>query len=420
MPELDYGEILSGQIRELGENIAKEKAERATADAAKQKALDSTLAAQSVEIAELKKRLEKYEAAKIPGLEYGSKGEKDKLSWARVIQICAEPRRLMQPGYEVEREAYEIMQKTAINAATGAGGGFLVPTTMMEAIVPELRERSIARQLGATVISGLAPGAHQWAKSKGGITAEHLNTEEEASGTESVATFDTITLTPRPIAAFVPLTRQMMTQTSAGLEAWVRREIATQIALLQDKSFFVGTGTQGAPLGLANTTGVQSFASLWTYTNSGTLWGDLVQMVLLSREKFALGLSGLGWAMSPRVYYALAKLRDGQNRPVFQSLTDGTYAKSNVPPAVAGYPAFDSDQLKTGTNSAERIIFGPFGDGFIGEWGTLELAMSDQTETNFRKGRATVRGIAEYDAGFFHAPAFVQSVDFDTTNALFS
>ena len=417
MAEVNYGELIATQLKELGEQFTKLKNERAVADEAAKAALDARLAKLDARIDALAEQKRTQEAMGIPGLEYGSKAEKGKLSWARVIQICAEPHRLNAPGYEIEREAYQIM--TAINAATGSGGGFLVPSTMMAGIVPELRERSIARQLGATVLSGLAAGAHQWAKSKGGITAEHLNTEEEVSGTETVPTFDQITLTPRPIAAFVPLTRQMMTQANESVEAWVRGEIATQIALLQDKSFFVGTGTQGAPRGISNHPDIQTFSGAWTYTNSGTLWGDLVQMVLLSREKFTLGLSGLGWAMAPRVFYALAKLRDLQGRPVFQSLTDGTFARTNVPGAVAGYAALDSDQIKTGTTTAERLIFGPYGDGVIGEWGSLELAMSDQTETNFRKARATVRGIAEYDVGFFHASGFVKSEDFDTTNALF-
>lgn len=408
MPEINYAEVLTGQLKTLTEQLSKDRAERATADEARKKEIDAALAATTAELAEIKKRIHVVDAGKIPGLEYGPKGEKGKLSWARTIQICAEPRRMDMPGYEIEKEAFEIMRHTAINAGTGAAGGFLVPTTMMDGIIPELRERSIARQLGATVMSGMSPGNYVLAKSKGGITAEHLNTEEEATGTESVATFDQITLTPRPIAAFVPLTRQMMTQSNESMESWVRREIAIQIALLQDKSFFVGTGALGAPRGIANHPSLQ-FETWTTNANASDTWNHLVQMILKSREKFALGLSGLGWAAAPKVLFALARLKDTTNRPLFQSLTEGSAATAGAPVSVMRYPVLDSAQLSTGNKDAERLLFGPFGDGVIGEWGTLELLMSEQTETNFRKGRATVRGIAEYDCNFFHGDAFVHA-----------
>ena len=408
MAEINYGELLVAQVKTLGEQMAKDKSERASADEARKKELDEALAKANARIVELEAKQEQVRRTAIPGLEYGPKGEPDKLSWARLVQVCADPARLSLKEYGLEREAYEYMRKTAINAGTGAGGGFLVPQTMMDGLIPQLRERSIARQIGATVMSGMPKGNSVLAKSKGGITAEHLNTEEEAPGTETVATFDRIELTPRPIAAFVPLTRQMMTQTAISLEAWVRNEIAIQIALLQDQSFFLGTGTGGAPRGVFNHPSIQ-FETWATNADAGASINHLVNMVLKSREKFALGLSGLGWVAAPKVLFGLARLKDSQLRPIFQSLTDGNVQTLNTPTTVLRYPILDSAQVSTGNKDAERLGFGPWGDAVIAEWGTMEFAMSDQTETNFRKGRATVRGITEYDVGVFHGEAFVHA-----------
>ncbi len=386
------------------------KAERATADESRKKEIDGSLASLATRLDGIEKRLVAENKASIPGLEYGRQAEKGKLSWARVMQICADPERMHKPGYETEKEAYEIQQKTAMNVGTGAAGGFLVPTTMMAGILPELRERSVARQLGATIMSGLSPGNYQLVKSKGGITAEHLNTENEDSGTESVATFDLLNLTPRPIASFVPLTYQMMTQSAESIEAWVRNEIATQIALLQDKSFFVGTGASGAPRGIFNHPSIQFVDCQSTAVDTtAEVWAALVSFVLKTRKKFALNLGGLGWVAAPDVLYHLAKVKDTTGRPVFDTLSTAAFSATQAPASVMRYPIVDSAQIQTGTATAERLMFGPWSAGVIAEWGSLRLAMSDQTETNFRKGRATVRGIAEYDCGFFYPDAFVHA-----------
>lgn len=402
---MDATKLILQKLEELDAELADTKAQREKADEADKKALDERLAAIEENQGKFQKALEATKRLSIPGLEVGKRGEEGKLSWARVVQFCAMPEVRNRKEYGLEREVYDHMQKTAINAGSGTGGGFLVPTQMMLDIIPELRDRSYARQLGVTVIDGLSPGNITWSKSRGGITAEHLNTEQEVSGTETVATFDQITLTPRPIAAFVPLTRQMQTQTPIALEAWVRGEIATQIGLLEDQSVFVGTGANGAPRGVANhpSIGFESFSGVNTIQE---LWDMLVNVVLATRNQQALGLSGLGWAAAPAVLYHLARVLDANGRPLFSSLSDASGQTSGAPGSVVRYPILDPSAVSTGTAAAERLIFGPWGDVILGHWGTLELAMSDQTEENFRKARATVRGIMEYDVGVFHGSAF--------------
>jgi HK97 family phage major capsid protein len=296
-----------------------------------------------------------------------------------------------------------------MNAATGAAGGFLIPSEMMATLIPQLREVSQARRLGITVIDGLQ-GEVFWNKSKGGITAEHLNTEAEATGSESVATFDQIKLSPRPIASFVPLSFQMRNQPAMALESWVMSEIATAIGLLEDQSIFIGDGSNGAPRGVLNHPSINSVTFAGTvYTAAGqTLTDKLMDVVKTCRKKFALGLGNLGWATSPDVLYHFGKVKDAQRRPIFASLTEGNAATQGAPPTMMRYPVVDTEFLDQGAGgTVETLLFGPWKDVVLGHWGTLGLAMSEETETNFRKGRTTLRGIWQYDVGVFHGDAFV-------------
>lgn len=426
MSELNGVQLVLDKITALDTRFSELKAERETF-AADKAAIDKQLGEFKAEIAKLKESAAHGQRLSLPGFESAKQGEQGRFSYARMLFACMNPSLLDEKEYGYERDVYIEMRKrldglpleyrTAINAASGAGGAFLIPTQAHEEMIPQLRERSIARQIGATVLDGLTPGNHTWAKSRGGVVAEHLNTEEEADGTETVPTFDQIQLTPRPIAAFVPLTFGMQTQAPATLESWVRNEIATQIGLLEDQSFFVGSGALGAPRGVCNHPQIQTGTTL-TLTDAGTLWAGLVKMILASRTKFALGLSGLGWAAAPRVLFGLMGVVDGNKRPAFESLTAGNMANTTVPGRLAGYPIVDSAQISTADNDNERLVFGPWGDALLAHWGTMAFAMSDQTEKNFRKARVTVRGIMQYDVGVFHGDAFVQLTNVDTAGTI--
>ncbi len=412
MPEINYGEMLAAEIKSLGDKISTDKAERATADEKRKTEIDASLAKLTSELGEVKAQLATHERHAITGIEYGAKGEKDKVTWTRLLQAVAEPQRLNHKDYGPEKEAIDYARKTAINAGTGASGGFLVPTTLMAGIVPELREKSVARKLGATVLTGLTPGAHQFAKSRGGITAVHINTEEEQSGTESVPTFDQITLSPRTAAAFVPMTRGMMNQSAEALEPWVRGEISKQIALLQDKQFFVGTGTAGAPRGVLNHPSIGTFT--FAEGSISAVWGSLIEAVEDVRNAFALDLEGLGWVCEPAARFFLARILDLNGRPLFDSLMNGSASSTGVLKQIMGYPLEDTAQI-TASDSANRVFaFGPWSSGLIGEWGTLELVLNTESDTNFLKARGTVRGLFDYDTGVLQAAAFTKATGFNS------
>lgn len=416
MPEIDYQDLIRSEFKALRDEQGKASAERATADEARKKEIDAKLATIETRQNEIMAAQTKAAQLALPGLEYGSKGEANKPTWTRILQLVAEPeRRKNTKVYGPELEMIEQVQKTAINAGTGASGGFLVPTTMRTGILPELRERSYARQLGATVLSNLSPGAHQWARSKGGITAVHLNTEGEESGTESVPTFDQIVTQPRTAACFVPMTRGMMTQSAEAIEPWVRGEISKIIALFQDKQFFVGAGGS-APRGIFNHPNVDSFA--FTEGSISGVWGSLIDAVLDVRNAQATDLDGLGWATEPAARFWLAKILDLQGRPLFETLMNGDFSKTGIPRHVMSYPLFDSAQLDSGDAANRNFMFGPWSSGVIAEWSTLELVLNTESDTNFLKARGAIRGLFDYDCAFFQPQAFTKASGFNSAAAV--
>lgn len=421
---MDASTLILDSLNRLGEDFKTLKAEREKLSSDQtelKKDFDARLSSMERNVDQMNKLLAQQHKLSIPGLPTSGVG---KVSWGRIAQICAQPGLLKEKEYGLEADVYKLMcsridsfdaqTRASINAATGEQGGFLIPTEMMSEIVPQLREASIARQLGVTEINGLV-GEVWWAKSKGGITAEHVNTEDEVSGSETAATFDRIAMKPHPIAAFVPLTFEMRQQSAIALDDWVRSEVATQIGLLEDQTIFTGSGIGPIPRGISNHPSVQqlSFSGI-DYTGSNqTVYRQLLNAIKLTRKKYGHTLGNLGWATCPNVLYHLAKGMDSQGRPLFFSLTEGSMQTANVPARVLRYPILDSEQLAVSATT-EIMIFGPWADVILGHWGTLVFAISDQTETNFRKLRTTVRGVWQYDVGVFHADAFVKCHTIDT------
>jgi HK97 family phage major capsid protein len=424
---MDVIPLLLERVDALTEKFDKTKAERAALDAktstdaaAEKAAFDSRLAGIEEQIKATNDAIAKSRRQSIPGLEdYLDPAKKGSVSFARVIKILEKPERLSDPEYGIEKDVFEHMKKTAINSGTGETGGFLIPTEMMNVLIPELREKSIARALGVTVLDNLA-GEITWAKSKGGITAVHVDTENEETGAESVPTYDQIKLSPKTMAAFVPISHAMMKQSSVAIEPWVRSEIATQIGLLEDKTIFVGTGAGASERGVANhpnVTDVNFGTVAYTGANQDIV-KKLLDVVKTVRTKFGMSLGRLGWAFGVNAYYHIAGAsKDAQGRMLFQSLLEGSAENFSVPPNLLRHPALDSTFIDTGTTTAERLLFGPWADVMLGHWGGLALASSDQTETNFRKLRMTVRGVMDYAVGIFHPETFVRVDDIDTTDA---
>lgn len=424
---MDATPLLVKAVEDLTSDFVRTKAEREQADESQKKLFDQRLARMEAQIMESNKGIARQGRLALPGISVGSKpGE---ASWGRIAKICMAPSLMKNPEYGVEAEIYRQMQnnddsyaveaRAAISAATGEAGGFLIPSNMMDQLVPQLREVSQARKLGITVLDNLS-GEVYWNKSKGGITAQHLNTELPVAGAETVATFDQIRLAPRPIAAFVPISFQMRNQPPMALETWVQDEIVYAIGALEDTSIFAGSGANGAPRGVINHPSIQSLAfTALTYNGPDQdILRTLIQVVQLCRSANATNLGNLGWATSPQVLYHLAKSVDGQGRALFQSLNEGSFANAGPEQRLLRYPIIDTTFLTVGgTFNAEQMIFGPWKDVVLGHWGTLALSMSEETETNFRQGRATIRGIWQYDVGVFHGNAFVKGTGVDTTDA---
>jgi len=431
MPQLEMTEIVEKTVGKLGDKLGGLIEELKSATGEKQANFEK-------DIDDLKEQLEGLqgvlrdakERPSFSGIEVGKNAEEGKFSFGRMAKLlCKAPDAdINAKEYGYEKEVFSLgmkeiefapgEMKAAIHAATDSGGGFILPSMVMDQIIPELEAMEIAAKLGVTIVNGMQ-GNVTFVVDDGGISAVYVNTEAEEQGNESASTYSLIEMRPHVVAAFVPLTWSMITQPAISLEPWVRGRIVKKLALREDLSLFLGTGGNSEPLGLFNTTGVQSHdwsTIKWGESAGGgaaevpNIHGKLIKHVDLAADANALIDGGRpGWAMSNRAHYAFSRVCDTDGHPLFMGINEAK------PATLVGDPVFSSTQLKSGALADENLIYGDFSQMMLARWGTMAFASSDETETNFRKLRRTIRGVMAHDVAVLQPNAFVQGLNVDIT-----
>ena len=143
-----------------------------------------------------------------------------------------------------------------LNVGTATAGGNTVSTDLLAGSFIELLRNAMALTgLGVRILGDLN-GNLAIPRQTGGATAYWVG--EGAAPTESQQAFDQVALTPKTVAAFTDMTRQLLMQSSIDVESFVRLDLATSLALALDLAGVSGTGTSNMPRGILNTSGIGS------------------------------------------------------------------------------------------------------------------------------------------------------------------
>lgn len=304
---------------------------------------------------------------------------------------------------------YEIMTRDLVKGTTTAGGYLVATELRPEAFVEMLRNKMVVRQLGARILGGLV-GDIAIPKQTGGATAYWVS--EGAAPTESQQTFGQIAMTPKTVGAYTDISRKLLLQSSIDVEALVRQDIATTLALAIDLAAINGSGTDGQPTGVLNTSGV-GLVSIGENGGAPTF----AHMVSLETE-VATDNADIGTL----AYLTNAKVR-GKLKTTFVNPSSGDtivwqLGKQAGWGLVNGYDAAVSNQVPsnltkgTGTDLS-AIIFGNWGDLIIGEWGVLDILVDPYTGS--AAGTVRVRALQDVDVAVRHAESFAIIVDASTT-----
>lgn len=337
-----------------------------------------------------------------------TKQEVRKFSLINAIRAMANPTdRAAQQAAAFEFEASAAAQRAMGNEARG----LMIPSDVLRSwaqrdlntsddssviaqdfrggdFIDVLRNTSSVMAAGATMLSGLkgnvaiprksAASAAGWISTEGGAAAE------------SEPTFGQVTMTPKTLGAFTDITRLMMMQSSPDIEALIRNDLTTAIALAIDLGALQGSGSSGQPTGVKLTSGVNKPTS---FAAANPTFAEVVALETAVAEDNAL-LGNLAYILPASMYGAL------------KTTVKSDYGSAFVAEGgqINGYRAIVSNQVTAGD-----LFFGNFADLLIGMYGGLDITVDPYTSSN--TGNVRIVALQTVDVAVRHAVSFAYNND---------
>lgn len=295
---------------------------------------------------------------------------------------------------------------TGTTTATSKGGNLIQTDVLGASFIDVLRNSMVLPRVGARFMTGLQ-GNVAIPKRTTSVTAYWPG--ENTAPTEGTNVFGQVTMSPKTLAAYIDIGRRLAIQSSVDVEALVRDDLATTLAIAIDEAALGAAKTNG-PTGLRGTSGIGSVA---IGTNGGApTWASIVNLVKEVEVDNALTGSA-AFVTNPKVKAKLAQ--------TLKSTADTSSNFLLAPPydSLYGFPFVVSNQIpsnltKGGTSgTCSAMFFGVWNNLVVGQWGGIEL-MTDPYSLS-TTGATRIVALAELDVCVRLPEHFAAVLDYTTT-----
>jgi HK97 family phage major capsid protein len=299
----------------------------------------------------------------------------------------------------------DVLRRDLLVGTSTAGGHTVATDLRAGDFIELLRNRMVLMGMGTQMLTGLSGNiAIPRATGAGGA----FWVAENAAPTESQQAFDQVTMSPKTMGAFTDISRKLLLQSSLDVEAFVRGDLATVLALELQRAGINGSGSGAEPRGILNVVGIGSVAG---GTNGAV--PSFANIVALETEvaQDNADIGTLGYLTNARVRGRLKTVEKASSTAQF------LWEAGNTP--LNGYRAEVTNavpsNLVKGSSGAvcSAIIFGNFADLIIGMWGGLDLMVDPYTGST--AGTVRVVTLQDVDIAVRRAESFSAMVDALTT-----
>lgn len=265
------------------------------------------------------------------------------------------------------------------NYSVAANGEDVVETDILDIMTP-LRANLVLTKAGAKFMGGLVGDVQVPIMSATNVAWA----AEEGAATDGSGSFTNVTLSPKRLTAYVPITLQMLAQDSQDVEAKIREDI---IKAVQDKleatilGYAAGSATQPAGVFYGATV-----ASITTYS-------DLCDFEASVEENNVYG--SMHYVLTPKSKAGLKGMIKGTNN------TGMVYEAGEVD----GVPSEVTTNLVCASGNKNGILYGDFSNLAIGAWDNVQLDVV-RDSASLKNGCVTLIINAFFDAKVLRSQAF--------------
>jgi HK97 family phage major capsid protein len=179
------------------------------------------------------------------------------------------------------------------------------------------------------------------------------------------------------------MSRQLLQQSSPGIEELVRSDLTALIAQQIDAAIINGSGTGGEPTGIINTAGVQT----------ADMPSDWAGVLGLSELLDLANLEAVNWLAAPGVKTTFASTEKVAGSGSGFLLQNGVMDDK---------PFSVTNQMPTDT-----LLLGDFAQVMLGLWSELDILVNPYAEPAYSRGGVQVRAMATADVALRHPQGFV-------------
>ena len=279
-------------------------------------------------------------------------------------------------------------------------GGVTVPQNLYNEIIPLLRQTGVTRSLGVTELP-LPNGNLNLIKQTGAANFTWVG-ENKPIGNSKV-TMGSIKLSAKKLAGIIPISNELLNDSSIAADRFVRDEMVAGIAEAEDITSLYGSGTENAPKGV-------SVACVDNkITVEGEITADIIYQMVGKIISAKLTNPNLAWRIPGVLWAKLYGMQTANGAYIFRDeMKDGK---------LCGYPFKIDNNITVGAdaNGKTQIYFGDWKRFLIGTASALQIAVS--TDASYTDGSTKVsafendltlmRAIVREDFGVRYTEAFV-------------
>lgn len=307
------------------------------------------------------------------------------------------------PNKVLAAKTEQRMTATGQTSAAGDQGGMLVPTEK-EGLIMALRPMLVLSKLGAKTFGGMIGNLDLVRGSSTTVAWEG----EVADANETDVATSKVSVQPRRLAAFTKIAKQLLLQTSPGLESDVMNDMLLAIAQAVELAAINGAGSgSNQPLGILNTSGIGSVVGgasglAPTYAHITELESK-IELANAMRDNIA-------YLTNPKVKKTLKNTKIDAG--------SGLFVWPQTSSELNGYPAAVSNLVpsnltkvngETTIENLSAIIMGDFSQLHIYNWGGLDVTVDPYTLAGNAQIKLTVNSF--WDTLLKHPAAFAAMVD---------
>lgn len=240
-------------------------------------------------------------------------------SWAQARSPIGENLRGMNAGQFLRAMVVDNktdMERRALSEASDSAGGYTVPDVLSAELIDKARAASVVMQAGAQTVP-LTSDSNTIAKVLTDPTPAWR--AEAGAVANSDGTFGAVVLTPRSLAVAVDISAELMAD-SLNLATALPNILAAAMACELDRVALIGSGTAPEPRGVANTSGIGTFAQD----------AEIASYANLSKARTGILTANRGpvsaYVMHPRDEGSFVDLMDSTGQPLMAPNAVGSIA----------------------------------------------------------------------------------------------